>query len=117
MDINKIEAVYKKVYKPLMLIPLIAILIAVGILAYSYEKTGDIIDRDVSLKGGLTITINTQVSNLDFEDILNKNFKGKDFVVRKLAEFGSIIPVLCTSIDLWQVAQLGLFNPPWKLSP
>src|SRR3989344_2109958 len=89
MDINKIEAVYKKVYKPLMLIPLIAILIAVGILAYSYEKTGDIIDRDVSLKGGLTITINTQVSNLDFEDILNKNFKGKDFVVRKLAEFGS----------------------------
>ncbi|MEK6819036.1 MAG: hypothetical protein AABY10_03825, partial [Nanoarchaeota archaeon] len=89
MDLNKIETVYRKIYKPLMLIPLIAILIAVGILAYSYEKTGDIIDRDVSLKGGLTATINTQVSSLDFEDVLNENFKGKDFLVRKLAEFGS----------------------------
>lgn len=89
MDLNRIETVYRKIYKPLMLIPLITILIALFILFNSYQKTGDIIDRDVSLKGGLTATINTQISNLDFEDILNKNFKGKDFLVRRLAEFGS----------------------------
>ncbi len=89
MDINKIETIYKKVYKPLMLIPLLVLLIAVIILVNSYQKTGDIIDRDVSLKGGLTATINTQISNTDFEIVLNDNFKGKDFLVRKLAEFGS----------------------------
>jgi preprotein translocase subunit SecF len=89
MDIVKIETFYRKYYKPLMLIPLVVIIITLGILVNSYLKTGDIIDKDVSLKGGLTVTINTEVSNLKIEKAIEESFKEREFLVRKLAEFGS----------------------------
>ncbi len=89
MDVSRIETLYRKYYKPLMLVPVVVLLAALFILFSSYEKTGHIIDRDVSLKGGLTVTINTEVSNLDFERVMSDNFFEREYFVRKLAEFGS----------------------------
>ena len=89
MDLIKLEENYKKYYKLLMIFPIVLLIISIGILAHSYQMTGDIIDRDVSLKGGLTVTINTEVPHTQFEKIINDNFKSKEFLVRKLAEFGS----------------------------
>lgn len=89
MDIAKIEAFYRRYYKPFMLIPVIVLILSLSILVYSYKTTGDIIDRDVSLKGGLTATINTDISNIKIEEVLSENFEDREFLVRKLAEFGS----------------------------
>lgn len=48
---------YDKNYKKLLIIPVILILLAIGVISYNYYKTGELIQRDVSLSGGITITI------------------------------------------------------------
>ena len=48
---------YAAQYKKLLIIPLLLILISLGIITAHYIQTGDALVRDVSLKGGATITI------------------------------------------------------------
>ncbi|MCU0642057.1 MAG: protein translocase subunit SecF [archaeon] len=53
---------YDKYYKYLMLIPVSLVIISMVYLSMFYGRTGDFINRDVSLKGGTTITL---VGNVD----------------------------------------------------
>ena len=48
---------YAAQYKKLLIIPILLILISLGIITAHYIQTGDVLVRDVSLKGGATITI------------------------------------------------------------
>lgn len=57
--ITKCKDVYEKKYKLLMLIPLIMILLASGTLIYWKTTTGEFISKDVSLKGGILVTLDT----------------------------------------------------------
>ena len=61
---------YYKQYKKLFFIPIIILIICLGILVYNYQTTGDIIDKDVSLKGGTTATIYTDQSFPELEEDL-----------------------------------------------
>ncbi|MFA5888108.1 MAG: MMPL family transporter [Candidatus Nanoarchaeia archaeon] len=80
---------YPKHYKWLMLIPVIVLIASLAIIGIHYARTGDFIDRDVTLKGGLTITISTDVKVPDLEDYLSSRFTGSDILVRTLSEFGT----------------------------
>jgi len=60
--IQKLKRIYEEHYKKLMLIPLILLLIFVGVLVYWQVNTGDFIEKDVSLKGGVLITVSTSES-------------------------------------------------------
>jgi len=57
--IQKLKHVYEEHYKKLMLIPLFILLLAIGVLVYWQVNTGDFIEKDVSLKGGILITVST----------------------------------------------------------
>ncbi len=46
--------IYYKNYKKLFIIPIILLIIAIGLLFINYQQTGDIVNKDVSLKGGIT---------------------------------------------------------------
>ncbi len=48
---------YSAQYKPLMILPLIVFLLSIGIVGFHFATTGEVITKDVSLKGGATITI------------------------------------------------------------
>ena len=50
---------YERNYKALMIIPLLLVVIAAFSLFTFYQKTGDIMYKDVSLKGGITSTVYT----------------------------------------------------------
>jgi len=49
--------IYDKKYKLLLIIPMLMFLLALAQIGYQVYNTGDFIKKDVSLKGGVTITI------------------------------------------------------------
>ena len=86
---EKVRGWYAKNYKYLFLLPLVLIVLALLVLCNNYVTTGDIIDKDVSLKGGTTATIYTDQSFPTLEEDLLTYFPEGDFVVRELTEFGT----------------------------
>ncbi len=61
-----IKHVYEHKYKLLMLITIGIVILSIGVLAYQKATTGEFVKKDVSLKGGLVITIKTdQEFNVD----------------------------------------------------
>ena len=86
---NKIKELYNKNYKFLLLIPAILLVLSLVYLGYFYNKNHDFILKDVSLKGGITITIfPEQIINLkSLEEKLSINFE--DFSLKEISEFGT----------------------------
>jgi len=78
--------------KKLQLIPIIILVISMGSLFYAYSTTGQFLDKDISLKGGSTITINTDKDTTNIESFLNSRFGNAEFSVRKLTKFGTSVP-------------------------
>ncbi|MFH0936101.1 MAG: protein translocase subunit SecF [Candidatus Woesearchaeota archaeon] len=89
MEQDKVEKFYDKNYKKLLLIPNILLIIALAIIIYHYSTTGEIINKDVSLKGGVTATVYTdkQVDINKLETYLKT--KLGDALIRRLSEFGT----------------------------
>jgi len=83
-----LEKIYDKNYKKLLLVPIILLIISIIILAVNFASTGSVIERDVSLKGGISITIEQE--NLNEQEISNfLNQKYPDINVRTLTDFSS----------------------------
>ncbi|MBU1136574.1 MAG: protein translocase subunit SecF [Nanoarchaeota archaeon] len=74
---------HDKYYKILLVIPAILLLISLISLFIFYQKTGDIINRDVSLKGGTSITVFSQTNLDELKVFLSEKFQ--DFNVREIS--------------------------------
>lgn len=87
MNLEKIEQIYYKNYKKLLLIPIILLILSFGVIGFHYLKYGDFIKKDVSLKGGITATIYSQqvINTNELQDFLNEKFPKADISVRKLS--------------------------------
>jgi len=82
------ETLYEKNYKKLLLLPLLLLVLSLVILGLNYKNEGYFIDKDVSLKGGVSITIEKPGLNLkETEAFLEKTYD--DFSVRKLTDFST----------------------------
>ncbi|MCD4666634.1 MMPL family transporter [archaeon] len=85
MNINNF---YEKNHKKLIFIPLALLLISIIFLGVFYVNNGDLINRDVSLKGGISATIYKE--NLNFQEIESfLNSKFEDLSIRELTDFTS----------------------------
>jgi len=80
----KFNSWYNKNYKRLLIIPAIVLLLSLIFLYAFYNQTGDIINKDVSLKGGTTITISTDTSKTELENYLAGEFT--DFYVKTISD-------------------------------
>lgn len=78
------ELWYNRNYKRLLIIPSIVLALALIYLAFFSFQTGDIINKDVSLTGGSTITIFTDISSQDLEDELSKYLT--DFTIKTISD-------------------------------
>ncbi len=80
---------YEKNLKKFLWIPAILVVLSLVFIFSHFNATGDIVDRDVSLKGGVSATIETDqvVDSNKLESILAATFGDAD--VRSLAEFGT----------------------------
>ncbi len=84
-----IETFYNKNYRKLMFIPIILLILSLLVIINHYNETGDIVNKDVSLKGGLSIEIYTEKDIPDLNSIkrlLEDEFPKGNFLVRKTAE-------------------------------
>jgi len=79
---------YTKHNKKLVIIPIVIIIFCFAVVINNYIQTGDIVNKDVTLKGGVTATIYTTADINQIERDLNSKLE-TEVLVRKLAEFGT----------------------------
>jgi len=91
MSETRIEHFYNKNYKKLLLIPILLLIISISILTIKYNNTGEFIDRDVSLQGGISATIylEEEVDINELTSFLQSKFPNSDITVRALSRFGT----------------------------
>lgn len=94
--LNKVKEIYEKQYKKLLIIPFLILLLAIVQIGIQTATTGDFLNKGVSLKGGITLTIPTEntvdIANLQKE--LYSNFPKSDISVRSLSSAGTQIGVM-----------------------
>ena len=102
---------YDKNYKKLLIIPFLLLFLAILSLSLQTIRTGDFINRDVTLKGGLTVTIllEKQVDVPELQIYLSQQFAGNDLSIRKLKRTGTDIGIIIDSdIDGTQKSKIDL---------
>ena len=83
-----LEKLYEKNYKKLIFISLGLLIAAIVILAINYFSTGSIIERDISLKGGISLTIEKEgLNEQEIFSYLNEKFG--EVNVRTLTELST----------------------------
>ncbi len=94
--------IYDKKYKTLMIFTFIIFLLAIGILITSYVRTGEFVQKGVTLKGGITLTIQTneEIDLLAFENKLASELPNADISVRKTTELGVIKAIIIEAGDV-----------------
>lgn len=77
---------YSDVYKKMFIISAALILIAVGVIFFTIQNTGDFVHKGVSLSGGVSAstTLQEQVGASTLENNLRNDFPQADFAVRTL---------------------------------
>jgi len=79
---------YDKHYKTILFLSLFLLFISIAYIIYTAVKTGDIMQKDVTLTGGTVITVYTD--NFDLQEIESFLFsKFSDAVVRSLTDISS----------------------------
>ena len=92
---------YFKEYKKLFLVLVALFIISAGILTFTYIKTGEVVKRDVSLKGGISLVINTGYSDVSgLENYLKEEFPKASINFRTIEEKGKIIGLIIEASDL-----------------
>ena len=81
-----------------MLIPIILLVLSLAFVGFKYATTGEIFNRDVTLKGGITSTIYTD-KDINTEDLQNKI---PNSLVKKLTDFstGQQVGIIVEASDI-----------------
>ena len=77
------EKWYDKNYKKLLVLPVIILTLSLIYMGFFYFQTGDIIYKDVSLTGGTTITIQTEIPSEDLKNIISQSLT--DFEIKTIS--------------------------------
>lgn len=96
---SKLSNFYFKNYKKFLIIPVALLITAIVLIAIQFQTTGDFIIRDISLKGGISLTILTDanVDILVLEDELKQELSPSDVNIRLLKSTGRQIGILMES--------------------
>lgn len=89
---------YEKHYKSLVVFTVLLMVAAVAQIALQGAITGDFIHKDVSLKGGISISIPAkEINPIEFQDYLSSKFKDTSIDVRLLKSYGNTEGVVVDS--------------------
>lgn len=77
--------IYDKHYKKLMVFSFLLLFACMGVLINSYIQTGDLFEKGVSLKGGITLTIpvEQQVNTKQLERSIQEQYPQSDLSIKK----------------------------------
>ncbi len=89
---NNKKSWYENNYKKLFIIPILLFIFSIFTIISTIDKDGTPINRDVSLKGGLSAIIYTQAINSeDFIALLNENYNDNSFQISNIQRDGIIV--------------------------
>jgi preprotein translocase subunit SecF len=96
ISFSGIKELYGKNYKKLLIIPFSLLLIAILIIGFKVATTGEFINRDVSLKGGVTVTIPTdqEIDIFQLKAALSLKFPNNDVSTKSLSQFGTQVGII-----------------------
>lgn len=99
---HKFFELYDKKYKHLLIFSFLLLLLSIGILAVQFVRTGDVVQRGVSLKGGLSLTlpVDAGVSSVQLQNSLSAKFPKADISIRTLTDSGKVIALIVEASDL-----------------
>lgn len=85
------EAFYNKNYKKIMIIPLFLLVLSLIYVVGFYNSTGDLFKKDVTLSGGVTLSLYTSkpIDTNKLESSLKSQLPNSDIFIRELSEFGT----------------------------
>jgi preprotein translocase subunit SecF len=83
MEKQKIIEIWDKNYKKFLIIPVILVLLSLAYMGYFYQQNGDFLRRDVSLTGGTSITLKTDIG---VEQLKAKLLEFPDIDIKSLAD-------------------------------
>lgn len=91
MSEARITRFYKKNHKKILIVPILLLLLSAFTILYLGNSRGYIINKDVSLKGGISATIisSEQISLEEIEAHLKAKFPESDISVRSIANIAS----------------------------
>lgn len=84
-----------------MIFTIVLLFLAVGVLGYNYATTGEFVEKGVSLKGGITLTVstNTDLDTSALKAVLQQKLLKSDVEIRRLTEAGMIKSVIIEASD------------------
>jgi len=90
MKIMGLKGFYRQNYKLLMIIPVVLLIISVILVGNSYIKTGELFNRHISLKGGISATVYTEkdINIIELEEKLSKDLQA-DISIKSLSDISS----------------------------
>lgn len=83
-QISKREEWFNKNYKKLLIIPAILLVLSIFYIFNTYQRTGDIIHRDITLTGGTSITILGNVDKNGLEQFISGKFD--DYQIKEIRD-------------------------------
>ena len=117
--IGAIENFYISKYKELLIVTALIILLALGVTVTHALTTGDFVDKGVTLKGGITITINVPadktIETAALEKTLKGSFPNADLSVGDLSQGGIKKGVTVEASDVTSEDVEGILTQqlPW----
>ena len=87
---NFFARIYNTQYRKLIFIPIVLLVLAFLVIGLNVVKTGDFLNKGVSLKGGITLTVpvEQEVDIFSLQSFLRSKFPLADIGVREVSEFG-----------------------------
>jgi preprotein translocase subunit SecF len=89
---------YDEYHKKILIIPAGILLLSLIYLTFFYIQVGDIIDKDISLTGGVSITFETAMPQEQFENAISQKFQ--NFEVKQISDnTGNQIKLVITTTE------------------
>ncbi len=116
MEEKFLKRTYRKQYKKLLLIPMLLLVLSMVQIGVQIATTGDFINKGVSLKGGLTFTIDKKVNIGGLNDLLTNEFPDADISVRSINKAGSQVGTIVEASDIDEEKLTVLLEKELKLT-
>ncbi len=93
---------YDAQYKKLTIITLLIVFFSIVFLAGKYAFTGEVINKGVSLKGGITITVpvSNEIKLSEIAEKLSSRFPQADMSVRGITKQGTLTAIIVEASDV-----------------
>jgi len=103
---------YDTQYKKLTIITLLVVFFSIFFLAGKYALTGEIINRGVSLKGGITITVpvSNEIKLSEIAEKLSSQFPQADISVRGITQQGTLTAMIIEAADIADTDLIAAIN-------